>query len=808
MPVLCSAAQLRRVLLGVIVLGLSHTLHAQTSTNAAPASVGMTLTAIPLSDLPSGGTLSGLLETIVPEVISDRIDGGGLSVGSAARIGARGSPWSQTAFQLGELDLTDAGASGRSLLFLDPSMFESVDVSTALLSSARAAPGVSIRAGLIRPTDRWHGQVEGSFAPPSRTPPEEPVPPIAALRTWGRVAGHVSGPLVRDRLSIAAGAVINDATGFERSDPTALQSGEKSTFVNVLFTPSTSTQLSTAIVGCIARVPFDGRLWFGQPDARERLSDFVIDSTWIRRLSRIEWTAVAGYVRSDAQPEVVDVPVLYLDSIRDRPVMSAVAQSGLHQRWSAAVRSKGTPETANRWLRGAQVGAEVNGVSADEDPIQAFDVAETVEGTPARLWRFSPESSGSQRHATTVIVYGAESVEVTPWLTIDIGVRGESVHASVTGGDSFQWNDWFPRVSVRWDIVPPKRLTAFASVNRYGYRPTLESLAYGDPNAPRASVFRWDDSNGDGRMNDGEVGPLISRVGGAPEISRIDSGLRRPYLDELVAGFDMRPFETWTIRLVGLTREEQHLLAGVNTGAPASAYSVINIPDAGNDWIDPSDDRLLPLYSRKPETFGADRYVLTNPAGFHTTFAGVELSARHTGERLWLVAGGTAGRASGPAIARGFEALENDRGIQGDLFLNPNAATFANGRYFGDRAYTIKTAGTYRFAHEIRLGVAARYQDGQPFARLVIAPALAQGAEAVRGFENGRNRFTYTLTVDARLQKQFVTSRGRVAVLLDVFNLLNMSNEVEELVLTERAFRQTTAVQPPRAVHLGVRLTF
>ena len=108
MPVLCSAAQLRRVLLGVIVLGLSHTLRAQT-TNAAPASVGLTLTAIPLSDLPSGGTLSGLLETIIPEVISDRIDGGGLSVGSAARIGARGSPWSQTAFQLGELDLTNAG---------------------------------------------------------------------------------------------------------------------------------------------------------------------------------------------------------------------------------------------------------------------------------------------------------------------------------------------------------------------------------------------------------------------------------------------------------------------------------------------------------------------------------------------------------------------------------------------------------------------------------------------------------------------------------------------------------------------------
>jgi hypothetical protein len=287
------------VLLGVVVLGLSHTLRAQTSTNAEPPSVGMTLTAIPLSDLPSGGTLSGLLETIIPEVISDRIDGGGLSVGSAARIGARGSPWSQTAFQLGELDLTDAGASGRSFLFLDPSMFESVDVSTALLSSDRAAPGVSIRADLIRPTDRWHGDVEASFAPPSRTPPDEPVPPIAALRTWGHVAGHISGPLVRDRLSIAAGAVINDATRFERSDPTTLQSSENSTsstFCSPCRRQRNCPQRSWAAPLACRSMAGCGSV--GLPLASGcRISD---RSTWIHRPSRIDG-GCRRQVRSDAQ---------------------------------------------------------------------------------------------------------------------------------------------------------------------------------------------------------------------------------------------------------------------------------------------------------------------------------------------------------------------------------------------------------------------------------------------------------------------------------------------------------------------------
>jgi hypothetical protein len=45
-------------------------------------------------------------------------------------------------------------------------------------------------------------------------------------------------------------------------------------------------------------------------------------------------------------------------------------------------------------------------------------------------------------------------------------------------------------------------------------------------------------------------------------------------------------------------------------------------------------------------------------------------------------------------------------------------------------------------------------------------------------------------------------------VFLDTHNLLNMSNEVEEYVVTCPRFRETTAVQPPRSFHLGARVTF
>ena len=55
----------------------------------------------------------------------------------------------------------------------------------------------------------------------------------------------------------------------------------------------------------------------------------------------------------------------------------------------------------------------------------------------------------------------------------------------------------------------------------------------------------------------------------------------------------------------------------------------------------------------------------------------------------------------------------------------------------------------------------ANYQDGQPFARVVIVPGLPQGAEAIPAIRRSEHRFTYTLTVDARLERSFRGREGR-----------------------------------------------
>ena len=106
------------------------------------------------------------------------------------------------------------------------------------------------------------------------------------------------------------------------------------------------------------------------------------------------------------------------------------------------------------------------------------------------------------------------------------------------------------------------------------------------------------------------------------------------------------------------------------------------------------------------------------------------------------------------------------------------------------------------------LGAIARYQDGQPFSRVVIAPDLNQGTEAIRAFADGDSRFTFTGTLDLRLQKRFVVNGHALAAVLDAYNVINLGYEVEEFVVTGPTYRDISAIQPPRAVQVGLRVSF
>jgi hypothetical protein len=801
-------------------------LSARTHAQNADWSMGLesTYPAEFLADLPTSDNLFVVLETIQPSLISDRFSGGGLYTGQPSRIGGFLGSWSQTLFRVGDVNVTDSTGSGAPLLFPDLMFWHQIGVATASMPVDVNAAGLAVTLEPLRPTPQVAGAIHGvvsHFGLEGGTP-RTAAPAIARLNGWDRVAAFASGPVIPDRVGAVVAATLTQGSQFSRDERSPVDASVRSALTQLVLTPGGSDEIRALGWLQSASSPFEYRGAFGQPDASTTETAAHLQATWRRRGQNVlPWRVFGGYTRRRRTPEMmpgVEGPALtaasgasvILERLRDGPVSDIAAIStGIVDHWSIGARLTPSPTLAFGRTHTAEAGIELGRHRSQAFSFLSGNVGELVDSIPARLWRFSHPGVESHRRELAIALHASDRIDLARRVALDVGLRVDALTGSADGApNDVRWRTWMPRARVRWTVTDRWQTVVFAGYARSAYRLALDLLAIGDPAAPIADVFRWNRASGGA----GADGPLVARAGpgtgGDSAFSALDPDLKRPTADEVVIGVNVRPRESLRLGLVGISRRERNLIGLVNIGAPDSAYSRFTIADPGADLLGSQDDRLVSVYDRLPATFGRDRYLLTNPSHEDATFDGLEASIQVATERFVLRGGATAAIAVASAANRGFGPLENDQSLAGELFANPNAATFARGRLFNDRAYTVKLAGVYKFPADVRLGAVARYQDGQPFARLLVFPNLNQGAEAVRAFPNGDSRFTFTGTLDVRLQKGFTFGGRRIAVLLDAYNVLNLANEVEERVTAAPDVRIATAVQPPRTFHIGVRATF
>ena len=423
----------------------------------------------------------------------------------------------------------------------------------------------------------------------------------------------------------------------------------------------------------------------------------------------------------------------------------------------------------------------------------------------ARAWEYAAGGEVRPRsHDATLTA--ADGVTAGP-LRMDAGLRADTVHGrDARAPAGVAWWSVSPCLSLRWAALARDRLVLWAAATRRAHRLPLDWLQWGDADAPRAEVHRWTDADGDGVVEEGEIGPWVGRAGPGAPVGALGPGLRRPRTDELLVAFETHLSHALAVRFAGVDRRTSRRAESVNTGLGPDAYTTRFVADPGGDLAGSADDQRLPVAERQAPG-EADAFALASPEGLDARYRGVDLTLDlRVRDRLRVRLAGTAHRVDGAAASRGFRAVENDPGLLGELFDTPNGDTNTEGRLFFDRAYTINLSGLLRAPGRLRLGWVARYQDGQPFARVVVVPDLPQGPDFVRAVPNGRHRFAYTLTVDARLEKDLAIGRRRLALRLEAFNLLQTRHEVEEDVVSGPAFRTPALVQPPRVLRAGLRL--
>jgi hypothetical protein len=768
-----------------------------------------------LHDLPSSNSIWPLIETADPLTFSDRMDTGGLSAGDPALVSSYVSSWTQASYQMDGIDVTDLTRGGTPLIYPDLEAFSAVNVAASAMpvEVGSAAPAVTLVPR--RPTTRWIGNIAGDWTPgsgPESIGPGE-IPWIANLTSWSRGHVLVSGPLVRNRIGILLSGTMIRSGRQERQGPTILPGDVNSIFAHVVVTPPRPYEFRFVVAGQRLIRPFPGRARFQDGNAAERDRQLQIQGTWESLPGTpTHWRIAGAFQRSGLTPELGGlVAAGAIERLRDGPVPELIsATAGRRGRWTTSATFE--PQlTKLGHGHDVRLGVTVSGADAALRPEPSGLMPELVGGLPARVWDYHYAGPISRWHETTLAAYVADRFTPSDRLAFEGGFRIETLQGGADAAPTgVAWTDVSPRVSLRWMPRGSELATIVSSAGRYQWQLPLANLAFGDPTAARGTVYRWQDANGDKGFQSSELGALIARVGpgsSAPGQTAIDSGLERSYTDELVIGIESRPSDAFFLRLAATFRRDHRLMASVNVGVPVTSYAVGYVPDQGGDELDPSDDQMLPYYDRNPATFGQDRELLTNPGEFDTDSHGLELLVeRRLATRFQMLLGATMTGSTMPGANRGFHVFENDQGVIGELLTNPNATTFSKNRQFFERGYSIKVLGSYHAPRDVRIGVTARYQDGQPFARMVIVPGLNQGAEAIQAYRNGRTRFTYALTVDARIEKHATVRALDVGAVIEAFNLLNTRNEVEENVLTGPNFRATTFVQPPRVVRLGLRL--
>ena len=689
-------------------------------------------------------------------------------------------------------------------------VWERVDVTTGLQPIDVGAPGMAVGLVPRRPAATLMRAIE-AFGSPAfvNAGSATTVPPtLNRLNSHARANLFMSGPLV-DNINGLFSATWIRSSYSERDSTDALAGTLASAFVNLTATPKAGDEVRVIGWGQRTSDAIAHHVAFANPTAGQQTTGLHLQAAWQHQLADAGGLRLFGsYTLGHRSTDQLAPSFVLAERLRDGPVPTLLEPGiGTDTTWSFGARLNRTTGTHH-----LVAGVDLYGGGSSVQSVFHGRVGELLNGAPARVWDFTDPSEPSRWSQRALSVFVGDRIAIHPRVTVDGGLRFETINGFAEAHDgTIGWHSLLPRGGIHWTMLNFWELGAFGSYARYGHRLPLNDLAYGDPTAPTATISRWNATLA-GVPPASAIGPVVQRLGpgsgGVAGFSAIDPALKRPTMDEAVLGFDARPSPRTFLRIAAIGRREHDMVSVTNIGVPESSYAQIGIPDHGIDVVGAQDDQTLIFYNRSPATFGADRYLLTNPAGDEGSFVGADMIGQVHTQKFFFFLGLTAGRAEGIAASRGFGPLENDNGVIGEAYVNPNALGHAQGRTFTERGYTIKTAATYAFPRDTTFGIIGRYQDGQHFARLVILPGLNQGAEAVRAFRNGRTRFTFEMTVDARLQKGFTVGGRRVDLIVDAYNLFNQYLEVEEISVSGPTSRQKSASQPPRALHVGVRIPF
>ncbi len=796
-----------------------------------------------VDSLPSPRNIWALLQNQDLSSVTNHIDEGGIQTGILPLVGVNGGTWTQNGYRWDGLNITDPYSPGKPLAYPEYGSLQEFRVSRTSHSAEIPASGAEFQMASRSGGRKLHGEAEAYYLGNPlqssnldsrlegfgyQTTPHFKQFPEGEFSLGGALPRLKDGSFFASLGIQHVSTVIPDFNG---TPVTAVYSG----LLRLDSRLRPRDQLSMLISGQIVRNSNLGAAPGIDPSSTLHGNDRyeLIQGHWNHWHSNsLVWDLNFGFSHgspTDTLQAGITKPNYTQLFTGEMTGAAPVESDSALSRFSLLGQAQAY-RGGSRWNHQLAFGFDFEESLATEERrvYEGLNLFLYPGTEPSEVVEFNSPSHAKQR-LRELSFYAEDRLQIFGRLFVRMGVNLDLSKASLPsqasgsgpfapmrnfrGADSVvSWTTLSPRLGLAIPLGRRRETRFTAGYSRYYHLLPGAYADYANPTALGGSVFQWNDINHDGIFQPGEEGTLLKVFGGP--FSTVDPNLKRPFTDEYELGLDHDFGRNLRAGLRLLQRDTRRLVHTVNTGVPFASYAPVKILDVGDDNIaGTSDDQILTVYNQDPGTLGQDHYLLTNPSGLNATYKGLEATlAGRPFERGSFSVSFTAYRSEGDGNP-GNSEFENDYGVIGSLFDNPNTLINARGRVFFDRAYVGKIAVHYQAPWEFKLGTVICYFDGLPFGRMLIIPDLNQGPFFVmatpRG-EPGGVRTEYNLNFDQRISRDFRVGSARMSVLLDVFNLLNSNQNLREFAISGPLFRQRrpTEVQNPRAFRLGLKLSF
>jgi len=436
-----------------------------------------------------------------------------------------------------------------------------------------------------------------------------------------------------------------------------------------------------------------------------------------------------------------------------------------------------------------------------------------IDPSTGQLDRYTLAQFGGavETHAVNerVSAYVQDSWRITPRFTLNPGLRLDLNRGRVSSGVVFRTSPLAPRIGFAWDIAGDGRSILKAHYGRY-----YEAL-YAD--------FYED-------MDPGAFSPLktqkifatsgyMQTIGVTPgQRFAMDHGIRQPYLDQIIAGFDRDVGSGVVVGGTLVYRRNKDLIETVSRDGRF-------VPVRG---IVPGTGQKVTLYDAPNAS--TDVLFYTNPSQLYRDYRALILTATRRLAGNWqleasAVVSRTRGNTDnlGPAGTESLGTGSNTPDYYGHFLDTPNSLVNAEGRLTHDQTAQLKLQGT-RIFPSLHLAVSADYtfhsgDTWTPQADCLLTDegngvvgdgirgchAFPQGTVRYFAEPRGNRRLPSRNELDLRVEwNRDFEEKGRLRIAADVFNLNNQGRPTEVETFVGDELGQPATWNFPRNVRLAV----